>query len=38
MSLVGEPLWVQLFTGAVLVAWVMSIARLIVKWRQHDRP
>ena len=33
MSLVGEPLWVKVFVGIVLVALVASIVRLAVLWR-----
>ena len=35
MTLLGEPLWVRLFTGAVFVAWAMSWCRMIVKWRKR---
>lgn len=34
MSLVGEPLWVKLFTGAVFLAFLYAIGRLILLWRR----
>ena len=32
MTLVGEPLWVKVFVGVVLVALVAAIVRMVVLW------
>ncbi len=37
MSLVGEPLWVKVFVGIVLVALVAAIVRLVVNWPVDQR-
>ncbi len=39
MSLVGEPLWVRVFVGIVLVALVAAIVRLVINWpRKRENP
>ncbi len=32
MSLLNEPMWVQIFTGTVFGLWVMLIVRMVVLW------
>ena len=34
MTLIGEPLWVRLFTTAVIIAWVAAWFRLFWYWKK----
>jgi hypothetical protein len=35
MSLVGEPLWVRIFTSGVIVAWMVAWFRLFWYWKEE---
>ena len=37
MTLLNEPLWVKIFTSAVIVAWVLAFANLVEHWRDDRR-
>ncbi|HUV12038.1 MAG TPA: hypothetical protein VMY18_00275 [Acidobacteriota bacterium] len=37
MTLLNEPLWVKIFTSAVIVAWVLAFVNLVEHWRDDRR-